>query len=646
MKSEVKTVKLTRLFNKALICNNIKRFWWVSLLYTIGLFLLSPLLVLTNVSSEYVTTISFNNIFDGTICFLFIVPVFLAVIVFRYMQNPKSMVTIHAMPYNRLDLYVNNIISGLILLIVPILLNTALLSYIELFITNGILFEAGIIMKYLWISLLISTTLFSITVAIGMVTGSSIAQIIFTYIINFLPAGIIVIFNYLLDGIIYGFSGVSETTVIELARISPIVQTLYLVNNQSISDFLITDIIITILVLIIGYIIYRYRNLEDAGEVISGKLIKPIFKYGVTICVMLVGTIYVKAIFEVENPNFLVYILFALLGYATSEMLLRKSFKILNTYKGFVGFVGAFAIVVACIHFDIFGYESFVPKAQDVECFSLDPTKLSIEIYKESGYKSGVLISDQNIEKIINLNKDIVANKEENKKEYGLISINYLLNNGRTISRTYRIDDLKYKDQIQEIKQSKEYKLSKIEIFSRKTEEIETIRISNEIFGTQTKTVADQANIVELAEAIKKDVLSDNYKDIYDYTYEYQRNEKDAQYNINILYKNKNSKGAEYYTTEVLHFNKDCINVSNYIDQKAKEIKVGIEDIESIEVYDQNGEIAKVVQDKAEIEKILSGKVDGELLEIIKGTAFEQPLQVKFKNGEIDWIQSYQLLED
>ena len=151
MKLEVKTVKLTRLFNKALICNNLKRFWWVSLLYTIGLFLLSPLLVLTNMGEERVTTIRFDNIFDGTIFFLYIVPVFLAVIVFRYMQNPKSMVTLHAMPYNRLDLYINNIISGLILLVVPILLKTALLSYIELFVTNGILFETGIIMKYLWI---------------------------------------------------------------------------------------------------------------------------------------------------------------------------------------------------------------------------------------------------------------------------------------------------------------------------------------------------------------------------------------------------------------------------------------------------------------------------------------------------------------
>ena len=643
MKSEVKTVKLTRLFNKALICNNLKRFWWVSLLYTIGLFLLSPLLVLTNMGNEYVTTIKFDNIFDGTICFLFIVPVFLAVIVFRYMQNSKSMVTVHAMPYNRLDLYVNNIISGLILLVVPILLNTALLSYIELFVTNGILFETGIIMKYLWISLLVSITLFSITVAVGMVTGSSVAQIIFTYILNFLPAGIIVILNFLLNGIIYGFSGVSEDTVIELAKISPIVQTIFLKSRDSISEFLIPDIAIILLALVIGYFIYKYRNLEDAGEVISGKFVKPIFKYGVTTCVMLVGTIYVKGIFEIENPNFLVYLLFALLGYAAAEMLLRKSFKILNSYKGFVGFVGVFAIVVACIHFDVFGYESFVPKAQDVKGFSLDSNRLEIEAYKYTGDTTGILISDENIEKIVNLNKDIVANKTENMKEYGLISINYLLNNGRIVSRAYRVNDLKYKDKVLEIRKSKEYKLSNIELFSKKTEEIDMIKLSNTLFSSRNDAITNKEDIINLVEAIKKDILSDNYKEPYDYytTYSDLQSATDNQYRVNIIYKSVNSKNREYYTTETLYFNKECVNFNNFIESKAKNLKVKAEEIEKIDVYNNDGEILEVIQDKNEIEKMLRDTATYMAPLDEKIGAYQPALQVKFVDGTTEYIEIY-----
>ena len=560
-------------------------------------------------------------------------------------QNSKSMVTVHAMPYNRLDLYVNNIISGLILLVVPILLNTALLSYIELFVTNGILFETGIIMKYLWISLLVSITLFSITVAVGMVTGSSIAQIIFTYIINFLPAGIIVILNFLLNGIIYGFTGVSEEGVVELAKLSPIVQTIFLRSRDSLNEFLIPDIVLVVLALVIGYFIYKYRNLEDAGEVISGKFVKPIFKYGVTICVMLVGVIYVKGIFEIENPNFLVYILFALLGYVAAEMLLRKSFKILNSYKGFVGFVGAFAIVVACVHFDIFGYESFVPKAQDIECFTLGSSKSNIDIYRYNGDKTGVLTSDENIERIVNLSKDIVANKEKNMKENGLISVNYLLNNGRVVSRAYRVNELKYKDKLQEIRQSSEYKLSKVELFKRKIEEVDSIRISNNMFGSKTATITNRAEISELVDAIKKDVLSDNYGNIYDYTYEYERYGDDGIYLVSIMYKNVNSRDVEYYTTETLHFNKKCVNLYNFIESKAQEVQVKAEEIERIEIHDNNGEIVKVIQDRAEIEKALTDIKTFNVANIVgnvEDVTYEGIVEVKFTDGTVDWVELYQ----
>lgn len=645
MKSEVKTVKLTRLFNKALICNNLKRFWWVSLLYTIGLFLLSPLLVLTNINRSPVTTIEFNNIFDGTICFLFIVPVFLAVIVFRYMQNPKSMVTVHTMPYSRLDLYVNNVISGLILLIVPILLNTALLSYIELFVTNGILFEAGIIMKCLWISLLVSITLFSITVAVGMVTGSSIAQIIFTYIINFLPAGIIVILNFLLNGIIYGFTGVSEDNVNELAKLSPIVQTLFLSRKDSLNEFLVPDIVLIVLTLVIGYFIYKYRNLEDAGEVISGKFIKPIFKYGVTVCVMLVGVIYVKGIFEVENPNFLVYILFALFGYVVAEMLLKKSFKVLNSYKGFIGFVGVFAIVVACVHFDVFGYESFVPKAQDIECFTLGSSKSNIETYKYSGNKAGVLTSDENIGRIVNINKAIVANKEENRKEEDIISINYLLNNGKIISRTYKVNELKYEDELSEICQSNEYKQSKIELFSRKAEEVESILISNNLFSSKTAIIINKEELLELIEAVKKDVLSDSYKgEYYNYGYITPEYAINKQYRINIMYRNENSREEEYYTSETLYFNRECINVYNFIESKAQEVQVKSEEIEEIEIYGSNDEVVKIIQNKAEIEKVLTDITMETISNIMGDTEdeiYQLTMKAKFIDGTAEWIDLY-----
>ena len=142
------------------------------------------------------------------------------------------------------------------LLVTPIILNTAFLSYIELFVTNGIVFESGIVMDFLWVSLLVSITLYACTVFVGMFTGSSIAQIIFTYILNFLPVGIVVLLNYALNGIIFGFAGVSDIFMENLLKISPIVQALDIMNNiEVISSYVWWDVGFVVISLVIGYFV-------------------------------------------------------------------------------------------------------------------------------------------------------------------------------------------------------------------------------------------------------------------------------------------------------------------------------------------------------------------------------------------------------
>ena len=210
--------------SRELIYNNIRRFWWISVLYVLALFLVSPLITLTNGSDTIPKSgynITFGEIYDGTMIFLFTVPVFIGVMVFRYMQNSKSMVCMHAMPYTRLRLYVNNAISGLILLITPILLNAAFLSVIQLGNLGGTYFKEGIVLEYLGTSLLAAITLYIWTIFAGMFTGSSIAQIIFTYIINFLIPGIILLVQAVLSGIIYGFV-INEEVCLEFISASPI----------------------------------------------------------------------------------------------------------------------------------------------------------------------------------------------------------------------------------------------------------------------------------------------------------------------------------------------------------------------------------------------------------------------------------------
>lgn len=642
MKLEVRIVNLKRLFNKAIILNNLKRFWWVSVLYTLGLFLISPLVVLTKTGDlENIRTIRFDTIFEGTVLFLFVVPVFLGVIVFRYIQNQKAMVTMHAMPYNRLHLYVNNVISGLILLVTPIVLNTAFLSYIELFVTNGIVFETGIVMDFLWVSLLVSITLYACTVLVGMFTGSSIAQIIFTYILNFLPVGIVVLLNYALNGVIFGFAGVSDNFMENLLKVSPIVQAIDIMNNvEVINSYVWWDALFVVISLVIGYFVYRYRNLEDAGEVISGKLIKPIFKYGVTVCVMLAGVCYIKGIFRVDVPNLLIYILFALLGYTVSEMLLRKSFKVLNSYKGFVGFVGVFAIIVGFIHFDVFGYEDYVPDINDVECFAIDSSS-GMRRYVEFGDKSDVLFSQANIEKVIHINQNIVDNKEKNRDAQSSTSISYRLKNGRIINRNYPIDYEEHSDAIKEIYSSDEYKMAQVPLYNRDNNEIDSIRIENAMFSEKYYTVLfSREDINQFVEIMKGDILEyeENIGRYNRYTMSGDRN----LYRVQVVYKDRTIDGEIIYERGYLYFTKKSINVCEFIESKFPELIPNVDDIAYIEVEDGTGE-RNIITNRDEIRRILDETVYYRREQVFEDdirvvVTKEVSTRVVFNDGISTWI--------
>src|SRR5665648_757198 len=52
-----------------------------------------------------------------------IMPVLTAVVVFRYLQSASSTTMMHSLPFSRYKLYNSNLLSGLIMVITPILLN-------------------------------------------------------------------------------------------------------------------------------------------------------------------------------------------------------------------------------------------------------------------------------------------------------------------------------------------------------------------------------------------------------------------------------------------------------------------------------------------------------------------------------------------
>ena len=124
------------LFNKSIFKTDIKRFWIASLLYTVMLFFLVPFQyvarherfynILNTIPDEYIKTsfasATYPALFLGMLCG----GVF-ALMIFMYINSTPAISFYHSLPHRRTTIYFTKLLSGSLLLVLPILINLVIL---------------------------------------------------------------------------------------------------------------------------------------------------------------------------------------------------------------------------------------------------------------------------------------------------------------------------------------------------------------------------------------------------------------------------------------------------------------------------------------------------------------------------------------
>ena len=193
---------------------------------------------------------------------------------------------------------------------------------------------------------------------------------------------------------------------------------------------------------ILAFLLFRRRRMESAGDVIAVSWLKPVFRYGVTLCCgltlgMIIATLILNSS-QIHFGTLLVCILFAsVVGFLAAEMLLEKTIRVFQK-KNFLRLGGALVamtlLLLAC-RYDIFGFTRYVPEADEVVSVSLDGGK--------------AVANSTVIEKTIALHQEIVANRhevEENRGSFRAYRITYYLKDGGRVERYYRLPIGDYSD--------------------------------------------------------------------------------------------------------------------------------------------------------------------------------------------------------
>lgn len=609
----------------------LKRFKWLSILFGTALFLEMPLLIWMEINRQ----LNFQGgnlgqvVNNGRLPQMIFHPlehltnmavsIIFGLILFYYLQNDKASTFFHSLPIKRWVMYTQNLLAGLTLIWLPIFINGLLVYGIFYYFgitqipwQNPYMYNTAIDMvktnipemvpawqvvgNWLYLSLLMTGLFLVFTVFVGMFTGNILLQGALTIIGLVLPLGIYVLVKFNLWKLLYGFS--RDFNDINIEPLSPLVSYL----DDSFNRFLFQEtnwyawyLIITLVLFGFSPYLYKKRPAEAAGETLAAEWIRKLFKYGVTACAALTGGSYFSSMNENSmGALYLGYLVGAVLGYIVADMVAYKSFHFYKRWKGMVTFCIVFVFIVASINVDLYGFEKYVPEQDEVKEVLLSNLNM------DGAMNGGGLTGEENIRRAREFHQQIIKMEEQNKADemsqrrkndamykrptesiavpvnqvsmMRQININYILNNGAQVKRSYNIDIYRYRDFLKPILDTQEAKkVMHYRLFSLDVTKLDQININNHRLGKNIR-IYKQDEMNQAIAALKKDVLNASYSALaegkvpsragIEFISTVEKDQRVAIYNLEYLAEFKNIEAflKEYGYVEDLFINPEDIS--------------------------------------------------------------------------------------
>ena len=225
----------TSCFNVVIFKKNISHYWPVWVLFLCYLFVVLPVNIWADATNAYyfenMPAAVRNHQIIGSAVRLAITPapIFLfaavmALAVFSYLYTAKNANAIHALPVNRLELFITNYLSGLLFLLVPEIL--AFVAAVMVSLTNQI---TSIEYLFWWLLCVggVSFFAYSFAVFVAMFTGLAFAMPFYFVIANYLYVGCMYLVFVVKNLLCYGLMD-SEWNPGKSCILSPLY---YLSNN-------------------------------------------------------------------------------------------------------------------------------------------------------------------------------------------------------------------------------------------------------------------------------------------------------------------------------------------------------------------------------------------------------------------------------
>lgn len=509
-------------FNSGLIKTNLKRFWWMPALMTIYMFLMLPMSVINQIrydsfreGVQYMPYIEiFESIMEGHGAVYGIAfPIIAGCFLLSYLHKVNSVSVFHSLPYTRESLYMNAFLSGAVMIAIPMIVNAVALFILMPFGGNMAAYNAFDVLKICGHYFLFSFIQLALCFLVGMFTGNFFAHGAFAVIVNFLPIIIYYLTVAVLKIFLRGFAGESDRVYDFLEQLPA----LKVFDPFDMSGAVFLAYIIAFIALVaLGIYCYKKRPLEKAGDIITFKFFKPVFKYGLTACTMVCGYLVFEGDRK-EISGIFFALLFAIIGYAAAEMLLTKSLKFWKNYKGFLCYLLVCVVISGAVAADPLGFTEYVPESGEIKMAYLNFETSSASVFRDAvglgepkahyyhGNDGAVFEDLEGIESVRKLHKAVIGIPEAHYNDY--VVIGYVLQNGKTVFRYFEANKYELDKIVSEVTKTEEYVNAKSPILRRERDNVSAVRV--QLYSKDEEImISDKEQIALLLDAMIADRAS------------------------------------------------------------------------------------------------------------------------------------------
>ena len=436
-------------FNKTVFMKDITRFWAIWALEIVGFIVAGILPIYTSCNSirfnEGIQTVekieNMRDVFTSDIIMtsnpivMALIAMFVAGLVFLYINNARDSYMIHSLPLKKETLFVSHYLAGAAIVVVPYVIFYAVITIMA----GG--FGVGI--SHSLIACMFETVIayiffYSLMCAVMMVSGNSFMAFIIYGVLNFLVVGITALWGLFSTILVYGLSDFDFFTV-KGEIFSPMI---YMIRKfglmydekpytlwGSFAIYIIPAVIFAVLALVL----YKKRASETVGDTLSFKWCRPVFRTVFTLTGASAATLFLMFIMAMNNSylsnetnNYpTVIILIIICGaacYFISDMILNKTFFIWKktSYMSMGVLVAVLAGLVSLIHFGV--SQMVIPKAENVQYVKIDNNAGTEYTYDNKAVIQDIVNTQKNIEIKY---EDAVTYYDDEDSQY--ISIRYYL---------------------------------------------------------------------------------------------------------------------------------------------------------------------------------------------------------------------------